>query len=133
MDLGFTYATFLMWVRYAVFWLALVVAVIALIDWAVRTRRLPVTTGLRRAIALLNDCLGHVPSTLRAERLVLAGTLVVHGIANRERAREEAGAARATPLSVFVADLVDAMVGVLAAPASPQTKRALRASTRRSA
>ena len=96
-------------------------------------RRLPVTTGLRRSIALLNDCLGHVPSTLRAERLVLAGTLVVHGLANRERAREEAGAARATPLSVFVADLVDAMVGVLAAPASPQTKRALRASTRRSA
>jgi YggT family protein len=40
MDSGFAYATVLLWVRYAVFWLALVVALIALVDWAVRTRRL---------------------------------------------------------------------------------------------
>jgi len=40
MDPGFTYAAFLVWVRYAVFWLAVIVALIALIDWAVRTRRL---------------------------------------------------------------------------------------------
>jgi AcrR family transcriptional regulator len=96
-------------------------------------RRLAVTTGLRQVIALLNACLGHLPPALRAERLVLAGTLVVHGLANRERAGGEAEAAGATPSPVFVADLVDAMVGVLSAPASPQTTRALRASTRRSA
>ena len=40
MESGFDYSTFMIWVRYAVFWLAVIVAVIALIDWAVRTRRL---------------------------------------------------------------------------------------------
>jgi AcrR family transcriptional regulator len=97
------------------------------------TRRLPVTTGLRKVIELLNDCLGHLPPALRAERLLLAGTLVVHGLANRERTQQDTPGAGDTSPAVFVNDLVDAMVGVLSAPASLQTKRALRSSTRRSA
>jgi len=53
MESGFDYSTLMLWVRYAVFWLALVVAVIALVDWAVRTRRVnpfgPIGRFSRRA------------------------------------------------------------------------------------
>lgn len=40
MDFRLAYRIFVDWVRLGVFWLALVVAIIAVIDWAVRTRRI---------------------------------------------------------------------------------------------
>src|SRR3954469_2022968 len=40
MDFRQTYGTFVFWARYAIFWLAVVVALIPLIGWAVRTRRI---------------------------------------------------------------------------------------------
>jgi YggT family protein len=53
MESGSVYSTFMLWVRYGVFWLALIVAVIALVDWAVRTRRVspfgPIGRFSRRA------------------------------------------------------------------------------------
>jgi YggT family protein len=48
------YSSFVAAVRYALFWLAIVVAVVALVDWAVRTRRLnpfgPVARFCRRFV-----------------------------------------------------------------------------------
>ncbi|HEX6311709.1 MAG TPA: helix-turn-helix domain-containing protein [Acidimicrobiia bacterium] len=96
-------------------------------------RRLPVTTGLRQVLGLLDGHLDHVPRPLRAERLQLAATLVVHGLAQRERVQQAARDADTTAPAVFVADLVDAMVGVLSAPVSPATTRELRATSRRTA
>jgi len=48
------YALFVAGVRYALFWVAVVVAIIALVDWAVRTRRLnpfgPISRFCRRFV-----------------------------------------------------------------------------------
>jgi len=95
-------------------------------------RRFPVTTGLRRVIALLGAALD-LPPVVRAERLELAGGLVVHGLADRERALQATRRRSTAPPALLAADLVDAMVGLLTAPVSPATRRALRASSRRSA
>jgi hypothetical protein len=92
-------------------------------------RRLALTIGLRRVIDLLDRALG-LPPVLRAERLELAGGLVVHGLANRERVVQADRNGSARPPAVLAADLVDTMVGVLTAPVSPATRRALRVSTR---
>jgi len=96
------------------------------------SRRLPVTAGLRRTIALLDAALD-LPPVLRAERLELAAGLVVHGLADRERILQATGVRSVPPPALLAADLVDTMVGVLTAPVSSATRRALRATTRRSA
>jgi AcrR family transcriptional regulator len=96
-------------------------------------RRLTVTTGLRHGLGLLRDCLGHLPPAVRGERLELAATLVVHGLAQRELAQQIGRGRRDASSAMFVSDLVDAMVGVLSAPASSVTRRAVRAAARRSA
>jgi AcrR family transcriptional regulator len=93
-------------------------------------RRLPVTAGLRRVIALIEAALD-LPPVLRTQRLELAAGLVVHGLADRERALQ-AGRSRSAPTpDLLAADLVDTMVGVLTAPVSAATRRALDASTPR--
>jgi len=96
-------------------------------------RRRALTSGLRRVITLLDARLGQLPPVVRGERLELAATLVVHGLAQRERARQNAGRRRDPLWAVFAADLVDAMVGVLSAPVSATTRSAARAAARRSA
>jgi AcrR family transcriptional regulator len=95
-------------------------------------RRLPVTAGLRRVIALLDAALD-LPPVLRTQRLELAAGLVVHGLADRERALQatRSRSAPASPPVLLAADLVDTMVGVLTAPVSAATREALNASTRR--
>lgn len=42
------YALFVEWVRYALFWLAVVVAVVAVLDWLVRTRRISPFSAIAR-------------------------------------------------------------------------------------
>jgi AcrR family transcriptional regulator len=89
-------------------------------------RRYPVTSGLRRVIELLNAALPHVSTNVRNDRLRLASTLVVHALADRERATGPAP-------SVLAAELVDAMVAILTAPVSETVQRELRAASRRRA
>jgi len=93
-------------------------------------RRLPVTAGLRRVIALIDAALD-LPPVLRSQRLELAAGLVVHGLADRERALQASRSRSAPTPELLAADLVDAMVGVLTAPVSAATRRALDTSTPR--
>ena len=69
--------------------------------------------------------LGDLPEAIRNERIGLAGSMLVHALADRERL-SPARRSNATPPAVLAADLVDAMVGLLTAPVSPTTARELR-------
>ena len=67
-----------------------------------------------------------LPQPVRDDRMRLASTLVVHALAERERAPGPAP-------SLLAAELVDAMVAVLTAPVSDIVRTELRAATRRGA
>jgi len=82
--------------------------------------------GLRAVVERIAAVLADLPAAIRNERLALAGTLLVHALADRERV-PRARRPAATPAPVLVADLVDTIVGVLRAPVSPDTARELRA------
>jgi AcrR family transcriptional regulator len=88
-----------------------------------------VMAGLNAVVARLEATLGDVPETIRYERLTLAGTLLVHALAERERL-SEARRAAAAPAAVLVANLVDVIVALLTAPVSSDTNRELRAAAR---
>jgi AcrR family transcriptional regulator len=90
-------------------------------------RRHPVTTGLRRVIGLLDGAMYDLPPAIRAERLRLAASLVVHALADRERAQEGSSPA------LLAAHLVDAMVAIVTAPVSDTVRTELRAATKRRA
>ena len=71
---------------------------------------------------------------LRDHRLALAGSLLVHAVADQERAMQRsAGREPSVATSLLVADLVDATVGILTAPVSATTAGELRGARRRSA
>ena len=89
-------------------------------------KRHPYTRGLRRVIELLDDALADLPPALRGDRMQLAVSLVVHALADRERGTGP------TP-SLLAAELVDAMVAVLTAPASDTVRAELRRAARRPA
>jgi AcrR family transcriptional regulator len=78
----------------------------------------PETRGLRKVTRRLEAALGILPPRVRRHRLELAQTLVLHAGSAWERAAAGgAGGPRAhAPLA---RDLVDAIVGLLAAPATP--------------
>lgn len=96
-------------------------------------RRHPVTRGLRRVINLLNEEMAHLPPILRGERLQLAASLVVHALADRERAAQAGRIASGATPALLAADLVDAMHAVLVAPVSNAVRKELRSAARHSA
>lgn len=64
---------------------------------------------------LLTSALAHLPADVRAERLRVASSFVVH--AARDRARQAGTASgSASPAGLFVENLVDMMTGALSAP-----------------
>ena len=67
--------------------------------------------------------LGHIVEPLRSHRITQARVLIVHAAADRERARATRQAV--LPFAVALGDLVDAMVGFLAAPVSAASREAL--------
>lgn len=71
----------------------------------------------------LASFLPHIPEPLRATRVGRAMGLIIHVAADRERARVEG--LSALPFAVDLADLVDGMVGFLAAPVSAEAIAAL--------
>jgi AcrR family transcriptional regulator len=88
--------------------------------------------GVRRFLTRAEDCLAGLPGGLRRQRLRHAGTLLVHALAQHERDLETRR--RGSPsVPVLVADLVDVLTAVLAAPVSAGTTRELRATLRRRA
>jgi AcrR family transcriptional regulator len=64
----------------------------------------------------ISALLVHIPQPLRHHRVIQAITFCVHASADRERA--QAAGHRVLPFAVHVADLLDALLGFLEAPAS---------------
>lgn len=71
----------------------------------------------------LGGLLAHIPEPLRSHRISQAMVFVVHSAADRERAR--ADERPLLPFAVEVTDLLDGIVGFLAAPVSPAALDAL--------
>jgi AcrR family transcriptional regulator len=67
--------------------------------------------------------LPHIPEPLRTHRITQAMTFSVHAASDRERAR--ANGETVLPFAVHVSDLLDGLVGFLAAPVSPGAMAAL--------
>lgn len=67
-----------------------------------------------------------IPVALRVPRLQAAAGYAIRSLADRERAAPAAAGAR-LPDAVFLDHLIDTTVGLLTAPVSPDTQRALRA------
>jgi AcrR family transcriptional regulator len=80
-------------------------------------------TSTRAYHAHIASLLGHLEEPLRRHRLRCAMASLVHAAADRERAR--AGGHQVLPFAVALGDLVDGIVGFLAAPASDETRAAL--------
>lgn len=86
----------------------------------------PEMAGLRQVVSRLERALRGVPPALRDDRLSLAGTLLVHAVAQWERRLGGRRGRERVALAVLATDLVDALVAVLGAPVSPATSAALR-------
>ena len=83
----------------------------------------PVMRGLREVVERIERALPELPPSVRARRLALAGSMVVHAWADHERLVQ-----RGTPsadISLLVAEVVDATVGILTTPVSADTRREL--------
>ena len=95
--------------------------------------RADVTQALQRVLQHLDRCCAHVPAPIRAHRIALGTTMVVHALADRERVLDAGSVPVLESAALFAAELVDAVVGVLEAPVSTSTKQELRAAKRASA
>jgi AcrR family transcriptional regulator len=89
-----------------------------------------VLEGMRRFLKHADACLGHLIPRLRELRLRLAAGLVIRALADHERSLE---GTRVVPAAALVADLVDVVVAMLMAPASPGTRRELKTGARKRA
>lgn len=94
-------------------------------------RRVPVREGYRRIEAGIRSIMRGVPQALRTRRIVLATKLLFRGLADHERELEGR-----TPVAISTAalgsDLVEMIIGLIAAPLSARTQRLLRARPPRS-
>jgi AcrR family transcriptional regulator len=91
----------------------------------------PVMRGLREVVDRIANVRRDLPPLVRDHRLALAGSLVVHAVAEHERGAAQPSRTRPMTTALLVSDLVDATVGILTAPVSPETEHELRASQRR--
>jgi AcrR family transcriptional regulator len=82
----------------------------------------PVMRGLREVVQRIDRALADLPDVLRGHRLQLAGDLLVHAVAERERTHRQGA-----PAALLAADLIDATVGILTAPVSADTVQELHA------
>jgi AcrR family transcriptional regulator len=94
----------------------------------------PAMRGLREVVARIGHALDDLPPVVRDHRLALAGSLVVHAVAEHERAgSRRPPRVRPMTTALLVSDLVDATTGVLTAPVSTETVLELRTTQRRHA
>jgi len=70
--------------------------------------------------------LAHLPGPVRDARIQLEVSLLFHSLANFSRKQGKATKPTAREKELFENNLIDAIVAVLTAPISPETKRALR-------
>lgn len=78
-----------------------------------------------RTGTMIGEALGHLPRAVRRSRLQLGGSLTVHATADREQRVHDGTPEDVLPPAAFVADLVDAVVGIFSAPVSEETLAAL--------
>lgn len=83
----------------------------------------PYATNSHAYLDQLRSLLAHLPEPLLSQRLSWTMGLIIDAAAERERAR--AAGAVSLPFAVEVDGLVDALVGFLKAPISPQTSKSL--------
>lgn len=76
---------------------------------------------------MIGDALVHLPTPVRRSRLQLGGSLLVHATADREQRVYEGTPEDVLPPAAFVADLVDAVVGIFSATVSEETLATLAA------
>jgi AcrR family transcriptional regulator len=90
--------------------------------------------GLRRAFAEIQRRLAHLPGPILLQRGRDAIAFTVRALGDRERGiSRPAGSRRELSLPLFVANLVDTIVGVLEAPVSAATRAELESKDRRRA
>ncbi|MEV4145913.1 TetR family transcriptional regulator [Amycolatopsis sp. NPDC049691] len=75
--------------------------------------------ALARAVEGLNRCLGDLPPDVRAERSDMARQLMIHMVAERERALAEGTATPRATWDDAGTGLIDAITGLLLAPVTP--------------
>ncbi|MEW1779801.1 TetR family transcriptional regulator [Streptomyces sp. NPDC086777] len=79
--------------------------------------------SLRRAVDALNRRLPELPAEVRAERGLMARTLILHTCAERERALAEGTATARATWSDAATGLADALLGLWLAPVSVTRRR----------
>ncbi|MCF3961098.1 TetR/AcrR family transcriptional regulator [Streptomyces fuscigenes] len=75
--------------------------------------------SIRRTLDGLNRCLPQLPLPVRIERADMARHLMVHMLAERERALAEGTHTPRTSWSAYASGLVDALTGLWLAPVAP--------------
>jgi AcrR family transcriptional regulator len=80
--------------------------------------------SIRMVREALEGCLADLPPAVRTNRIAMAMSLTVNSLADRQE-RFEAGEEDRLPGDAFVNDLIDAVVGLLAAPHSSATAATL--------
>lgn len=85
--------------------------------------------GAERVVALEHAALRWLPASLRTQRVQMAHWMLVRAFALYER-ELEAGSQPVVPTAVLAANLVDMIVGMMAARLSPGTRRLMRSATR---
>ncbi|MFI5041145.1 MAG: TetR/AcrR family transcriptional regulator [Acidimicrobiales bacterium] len=83
-----------------------------------------VSRGFTIVLTRLGEHLEALPPVLRSQRVMLAGILTVHALANHEFLLATGTTDVPTPL--LAADLADTVVAVLTAPVSPATRNEVR-------
>jgi AcrR family transcriptional regulator len=75
--------------------------------------------SLRTAVDGLGRCLAHLPGPVRAERAAMARQLILHTVAERERALAEGAPTPRATWDAAAVGLIDALVGLWTAPVTP--------------
>ena len=84
----------------------------------------------REFLALIASFLTKLPEPVRSNRVAYAAAMATHVAADRQRARRHNPAGVQLVYPLFVADLLDTIVGGLEAPPSAETRRALKPQAR---
>jgi hypothetical protein len=75
---------------------------------------------------MLRTALPDIQEPIFSQRFALAFELIIHSLANRERARKTVQKGLDTSEVIFVSNLVDCVAGIMTAPLSSATRSSLQ-------